>query len=188
MHTCYQLTPDQKKPIPVSLPLLFLFLSFLQFLQVFLGELDDVRSLLLGGQRRGGEGARSSVERLAVGGARQILPQMLVHGLALQEFGSEGGGQDTRDIKTHESGGNSLFLWTRVPKHLKIFCLLNIFIPPFTFSCLPGKYRVSAAFNTLNLRLFEYRTILMAKICYYRVKQSTILTPDLLERAFMPIR
>lgn len=74
----------------VSLPFLFLFFSFLQFLQVFLGELDDVGSLLLGGQRRGGEGAGSAVERLPSGGARQILPQMLVHSLALQEFGSGG--------------------------------------------------------------------------------------------------
>lgn len=74
----------------VLLPFLFLFLSFLQFLQVLLGEFDDVRSLLLRGQRRGGESAGSSVERLAIGGTRQILPQMLVNRFTLQEFGSEG--------------------------------------------------------------------------------------------------
>lgn len=72
------------------LPFLFLFLSLLQFLQVLLGELDDVRRLLLRGQQRGGEGAGAAVERLAVGGARQILPQILANGLTLQEFGSEG--------------------------------------------------------------------------------------------------
>jgi len=69
----------------VLLPFLFLLLSFLQFLQVFLGELDDVGRLLLGGEQR-----RRPVQRLAVGGARQILPQVLVHGFALQEFGSDG--------------------------------------------------------------------------------------------------
>ncbi|KAA8590349.1 hypothetical protein FQN60_014283 [Etheostoma spectabile] len=55
------------------------------FLQIFLGEFDDVRSLLLGGQQRG-----PSVQRLTIGGACQILSQMLVHGFALQEFGSDG--------------------------------------------------------------------------------------------------
>ncbi len=79
-----------------TLPFLFLFFSLLQFLQVFLGEFDDVRSLLLGGQQRGGEGAGPSVERLTIGGTGQILPQMLIHSLAFQEFGSEG------EIQGHE--------------------------------------------------------------------------------------
>lgn len=81
-------TPEANRvSLDVSLPLLFLPLPLLQFLQVLLGHFDDVAGLLLGGQRCRGEGAGSSVERLAGGGAGQALPQVLVHRLALQEFG-----------------------------------------------------------------------------------------------------
>lgn len=74
----------------VLLPFLLLLFSFLQFLQVFLGEFDDVRGLLLGGHHGGGEGAGASVERLTIGGTRQVLPQVLIDSFALEEFGSEG--------------------------------------------------------------------------------------------------
>ena len=87
----YQITciVNNKWPQLIALPFLFLFLSFLQFLQVFLGQLDDVRRLLLWSQHGGGERAGPSVERLTAGGTRQILPQILIDSFALQEFGSE---------------------------------------------------------------------------------------------------
>ena len=106
-------TSNQKRPNQIwhspsttdLLPFLFLFLSFLQFLQVLLGKFNDVRSLLLRGQRRGGESAGSSVERLAIGGTRQILPQMLINRFALQEFGSESEMQgQNQEEDTNEPG------------------------------------------------------------------------------------
>lgn len=85
-----------RPPTTLSLPFLLLLFSFLQFLQVFLGELDDVGGLLLGGQQRvGGEGTSPAVERLAGGGSGQILPEVLIHSFALQEFGSEDSGRQT---------------------------------------------------------------------------------------------
>lgn len=79
-YTCYDGT----------LPFLFLLLPLLQFFQVFLGKFDDVRGFLFGGQSSR-EGARASVQRLPVGGAGQVFPQVLVHRLAFQQFGSAGG-------------------------------------------------------------------------------------------------
>lgn len=73
-----------------TVPFLLLFFSLFQFFQVLLGEFDDVRGFLLGGQRSGGEGGRASVERLPVGGASQVFPQVLVGRLAFQQLGSAG--------------------------------------------------------------------------------------------------
>lgn len=77
-HTsdCFQ-TNVVRPPTPL-LPFLLLLLPFLQLLQVFFGHFDDVRGLLLGGRGGGGEGARAPVERLPVGGAGQVLPQVLI--------------------------------------------------------------------------------------------------------------
>lgn len=68
---------------PVLLPFLLLLLFFLQFLQVFLGEFNDVSGLLLGSHDRRGEGAGPAVERLPVGGTRQVLPQVFIHSFTL---------------------------------------------------------------------------------------------------------
>lgn len=81
------------------LPFLLLLFSFLQFLQIFLSELDNVSSLLLGGQEGGGKRAGAPVERLTVGGARQILPQILADRLALQEFGPEDNIDRSNDLR-----------------------------------------------------------------------------------------
>lgn len=75
--------------ILLLLPFLFLFLSLLQFLQVFLSQLNDVGSLFLRGHQSVGEGAGPSVERLTGGGAGQILPQVLIHRFALQQLSPE---------------------------------------------------------------------------------------------------
>ena len=72
----------------MALPPLLLALPFLQLLQVLLGQLNDVRGLLLGGH--GGEGPPGApVQGLAGGGPGQVLTEALVDGLALQQLGSE---------------------------------------------------------------------------------------------------
>ena len=82
-------TPSAESASPATtVPLLLLALPFLQLLQVLLGQLDDVRGLLLGGQ--GGEGPPGApVQGLARGGTGQALTEALVDGLALQQLGPE---------------------------------------------------------------------------------------------------
>lgn len=65
-------------------PLFLLFLLLLEFLQVFLGHLDDVPGLLPWSEEGG-----AAVQRGTSGGPGQVLPEVLAHGLALQKFGSE---------------------------------------------------------------------------------------------------
>lgn len=64
-----------------GLPFLFLPLLFLQFLQVFLGHLNDVWGVFFG-RKAGGDGGR--VKRGACGDAGQVLAQVFIHGLAFQ--------------------------------------------------------------------------------------------------------
>lgn len=71
-----------------GIPLLLLLLLLLELLQVLLGHLDDVAGLLLRGEE--GEGAGAAVQRGARGGPRQILPEVLAHGLTFKKFGSGG--------------------------------------------------------------------------------------------------
>ena len=71
-----------------TIPLLLLLLLLLESLQAFLGHLDDVAGLLLGGEGAGGAG----VQRGARGGPSKTLPLVLVHCLAFKEFCSKKGG------------------------------------------------------------------------------------------------
>lgn len=105
-----------------QLPFLLLLFSFLQFLQIFLSEFDNVSRLLLGGQKSGGKGAGPSKERLTVGGTGQILPQILTDSLALQEFCPEDSIKTLTDCNTEPS------LWqiSRFgPSQMNFICNIN---------------------------------------------------------------
>lgn len=80
------LSQQKEEPSP---PLFLLLLLLLEFLQVFLGHLDDVAGLLLWSEDGRGKGGGASVQRGASGGPGQTLPQVLAHGLALQKLRSE---------------------------------------------------------------------------------------------------
>lgn len=81
-------TYSTSTPPNSRIPLLLLPLLPLELLQVFLGHRDDVAGLVLGGEQGG-----ASVQRGARGGSRQVLPEVLAHGLAFQKFSPEGGGR-----------------------------------------------------------------------------------------------
>lgn len=61
------------------LPLLFLPLFLLEFLQIFLGHLDDVGSHYLGGEVGWGEGAPTSVQGGTCVGTGQGFTEVLIH-------------------------------------------------------------------------------------------------------------
>lgn len=86
-------TPPDPTPLSAhpSLPLLFLPLFSLQFLQIFLGQIDDIIGLLawVGPQQGWRERSRTSKERRAGGCSRQVPPQVLIDGFALEKFCSE---------------------------------------------------------------------------------------------------
>ena len=67
-------------------PLFLLLLLLLQLLQVLLGDLQDLRGLLLGGAVGGGEVPRRPVEGGARGGPGQVPPQTLTHRFTLQQL------------------------------------------------------------------------------------------------------
>lgn len=70
------------------LPLLFLPLFLLEFLQIFLGHFDDVRGLSLWGELGWGEGAPTPIQGGTCVGTGQGFTEVLIHCLTLQELGS----------------------------------------------------------------------------------------------------
>lgn len=61
------------------LPLLFLPLFLLEFLQIFLGHFDDVRGLSLWGELGWGEGAPTPIQGGTCVGTGQGFTEVLIH-------------------------------------------------------------------------------------------------------------